>query len=153
MNKEVEEFSFRLADRNDEETISALLEKSELPVEDLGSKITFFVGLDSTGSLAGCIGLEKYGKEGLLRSMAVDGKYRSKGLGSQLLDSLLYHCRGAGVSTLHLLTTTADQYFLKKGFRLADRAAAPASIRATTEFSSLCPASSVYMTLKIQDFD
>jgi|GEM_PF-1466424 len=49
----------------------------------------------------------------------------------------------------HLLTTTAENYFAKKRFTKSPRENAPNSIRQTTEFSVLCPSTSVYMTLDI----
>lgn len=124
--------------------IKTLLLKSELPIDDVDEKISF-IAAHAKGSLVGCIGLERHGKHGLLRSFAVENSHRSTGIGNELLSRLLDFCRQSGIEQLHLLTTTADQYFLKKGFLMSDREKAPASIKSTAEFSSLCPASSVYM--------
>jgi len=53
--------------------------------------------------------------------------------------------RQAGAARLHLLTTTAAAFFRSAGYQDADRGDAPPSIRASREFSSLCPASASYM--------
>jgi amino-acid N-acetyltransferase len=48
-----------------------------------------------------------------------------------------------------LLTTTAAPFFTRFGFTSAARDAAPAALRATAEFASLCPASAVCMAVAI----
>jgi protein-tyrosine-phosphatase len=50
------------------------------------------------------------------------------------------------VRTLYLLTTTAEPFFAKHGYARAAREAAPAAIRATREFSGICPSSSAFMS-------
>jgi len=49
------------------------------------------------------------------------------------------------VRALYLLTSTAESYFERRGYRRIDRAEAPPSIQATREFASLCPASCAFM--------
>ena len=51
-----------------------------------------------------------------------------------------------GAAHLHLLTTTAERFFTRHGFVVADRASAPPAIRQTREFADLCPASAAYLT-------
>lgn len=50
-----------------------------------------------------------------------------------------------GVGRLHLLTTTAADFFKANGYAAAHRSAAPVSITASREFISLCPASAAYL--------
>ena len=50
-----------------------------------------------------------------------------------------------GIKTLYLLTTTAAQFFAKRGYEAVPRSEAPAAIAATAQFSDLCPASSAFM--------
>jgi amino-acid N-acetyltransferase len=50
-----------------------------------------------------------------------------------------------GVSRVYLLTTTAEKFFDRLGYRKTDRESAPAPIRQTKEFSGLCPSSSAFM--------
>lgn len=47
--------------------------------------------------------------------------------------------------SIHLLTTTAADFFESRGFRRISKEQAPLEIRATREFSSLCPSTAVLM--------
>jgi N-acetylglutamate synthase-like GNAT family acetyltransferase len=55
-----------------------------------------------------------------------------------------------GVASLYLLTTTAEPLFARWGFRRIERDAAPAAVRATKQFASLCPSSAVMMALALK---
>jgi len=140
--------AYRLNTERDLEPIVSLLKKADLPVADITrSKIDFIVALDNN-ALAGVIGLEHYGTNGLLRSMAIDAVYRNNGIGAELLQRLLSYAKQLGINDLHLLTTTAEKYFASKGFVTSTRSYAPDVIQNTEEFSSICPSSSAYMILK-----
>ena len=143
----METITYRLSKPDDYEKIITLLKENDLPVSDLThSKAEFIVSIEND-KLIGCIGIEHYEKDGLLRSFAVDLKYRDKGIGAQLLQRLMAYCGQLGINNIHLLTTTAEKYFLSKGFANSNRDEAPKSIKDTTEFSSICPSSSAYMVL------
>ena len=73
------------------------------------------------------------------RSLAVERRRRSRGLGARLVDAIETEARVRGVTALYLLTTTATTFFERMGYTAHDRAGVPSSIAATTEFSSLCP--------------
>jgi amino-acid N-acetyltransferase len=140
---------YRVAQHSDLAPIKALLTKYSLPVSDISEdNITFIVALADSGELIGCIGLEQHEKDALLRSFAVDTLWRNKKIGQSLLHKLFYLAKEYGVNHLHLLTTTADKFFLRSGFVASGREELPLSISKTTEFTSLCPSSSVYMSLK-----
>ena len=140
---------YRLSQEQDLEKIGMLLAKAELPVADLGhGKITFIVASDEKDEIVGCIGLEQIGEDGLLRSLAVDNTFRGKGIAHDLLNRLFVASHSLGIKNLHLLTTTAEKFFDRVGFLLRSRSEAPDTIKATTEFSSLCPSSSAYMVMK-----
>lgn len=129
----------------DLDRIRELLKNHDLPYEDLVTSTVNFITLEDDGQLIGCIGLEQYGRDGLLRSFAVAPTHQHKGIGSKLLAQFLEAAKVAGIARLHLLTTTANHYFAKHGFQVTDRSQAPASISSTAEFASICPASAVYM--------
>lgn len=126
------------------EEVRALLAANQLPVSDLTDRIQL-LGIWRDARLIGVIGLEPYGDVGLLRSLAVDGSIRGTGLGGHLVDRLELLASGEGVASLYLLTTTAESFFQKRGYRCVPRDSAPAAIRETSEFSSICPASSAFM--------
>ena len=54
------------------------------------------------------------------------------------------------LSCLYLLTTTAEEFFARCGYEPIDRSRVPEAIRATAEFQSLCPASSVCMRKRLE---
>jgi amino-acid N-acetyltransferase len=129
--------------------IEELLKASGLPVEGAGAHVEhFFVARDG-GSLAGVIGLELYGADGLLRSLAVRGSDRSKGIGSGLYLRLVEEARALGVRRLVLLTTTAEAYFALRGFRKIGRESVKGALRESAEFRGACPDSAVCMEIEL----
>lgn len=126
--------------------IKQLLSACELPTSDLSpSSALLFFGCRSDARLAGVIGLEVLGPVALLRSLAVAPSHRNHGMGRSLVESAEAHAASLGVESLYLLTTTAEAFFSRLGYSPALRAEAPSSIKATTQFSELCPVSSVLM--------
>jgi amino-acid N-acetyltransferase len=141
--------TIRKLDAVDNSLIIQLLSDCHLPTQDIiQNKIDFKVATNDN-DLVGCIGIEPYGKDALLRSFAVSDRFRNKGLGSDLLKSMINECKEMGIERVHLLTTTAEKYFLKYGFIKSNRVSAPKSIIETTEFSEICPSTSIYLTLNI----
>jgi amino-acid N-acetyltransferase len=91
------------------------------------------------GCLMGCVALELFGSDALVRSLAVTAGGRGRGLGSALLSRALDHARAAGVHEAWLLTETAAPYFAARGWQPADRAAAPVLVAGSVEFTGACP--------------
>lgn len=125
--------------------IRSLLTACDLPVQDLDTAaIEFIVAVDG-GQLAGVVGLEAFTDGGLLRSLAVQGTQRNAGVGAALVDAMEAHAHARGVSQLVLLTQTADAFFARHAYEVIPRNAAPASVQASAEFRSICPASATCM--------
>lgn len=124
--------------------VKALLAASELPVSDLTAQVRF-LGERLDGQLVGVVGLEARGEVALLRSLAVAATHRGGGLGSELVAAVERLASQEGILDLYLLTTTAETWFARRGYRRLPREAAPDGIRSTAEFSSICPASSAFM--------
>jgi len=139
---------YSIAQKIDTEAISRLLESSKLPFSDIRESQVKFIVAKENDKIVGCIGLEIYGTEGLLRSFAVENNYRNRGIGKDLYNSLLAYSTENHISTLHLLTNTAREYFSKVGFMVANRSKAPETISKSSEFGSLCPSSATYMVLE-----
>jgi len=59
------------------------------------------------------------------------------------------HARQCGVRRLYLLTTSAADFFARLGYKRLERDGAPAAIRTTSEFATLCPAGSVFMVKEL----
>jgi N-acetylglutamate synthase-like GNAT family acetyltransferase len=122
--------------------VTALLADAGLPTSDLASiyDLSMWV-LEVEKSLTGVIALERYGSEGLLRSLAVTGEYRRRGFGSLLVDRLEADARAGGIRRLVLLTETAETFFRNRGYVVTGRDAVSDEIKQSAEFRSLCPAS------------
>lgn len=141
-----ESINYREGVREDLPVLQTLLKGNLLPFEDLtDGKAVFWVATHGE-EIIGCIGLEKRGSHGLLRSFAVKDGFKNKGIGDELFNKLKVESRNNGIETLHLLTTTANAYFEKRGFMVSNRDAAPDQIRQTTAFTALCPSTAFYMT-------
>ena len=119
--------------------IKTLLEAAKLPVDDLESDEVSLVAGTIDGALAGAIGIETYGSIALLRSLVVCPGRQKSGLGRLLVEHLENRARAAGTTDMYLLTETATDYFRRLGYVLIDREQVPEAIRATRQFSSLCP--------------
>lgn len=133
------------AQPDDLPAVLSLLERQALPVDgahELGD--TMFVARDA-GQVVGAAALEFYADGALLRSVVVDSSVQGKGVGRQLIEAALALATERGVSTVFLVTTTAAGYFPRFGFERITRVDVPASVRASVEFQSACPASAVVM--------
>jgi len=133
---------------------SALLQAEGLPTSDLTDahlEHFFFAGSDEAP--IALIGLEIYGADALLRSLVVNTATRTQGWGSVLVAHAETYATVRRVSTLYLLTTTAESFFARRGYGRVDRTRASPSIQATAEFTSLCPASCAFMAKKLERTD
>lgn|GEM_PF-10013 len=129
--------------------VEALLRACALPIDGAADHLADFVVADDDGRLVAVAGLELHGPDGLLRSVAVSPEARGAGIGGAIVAAVEGLARGRGVHRLHLLTTTADAYFARRGFRARERAAAPESLRASAEFRGACPASATFMSMSL----
>ena len=135
----------RPASPTDLDAISALLEASSLPTEGVVDHLASFVVFESDGKIRAAGGLEVYGKLALLRSLVVAQASRARGVGGRLEAA----ARERGVIEVFLLTETAADFFVRRGYATVDRGEAPAAIAKTREFSALCPESATLLRLKL----
>ncbi|ACO45977.1 arsenic resistance N-acetyltransferase ArsN2 [Deinococcus deserti] len=141
--------TFRPATPADLSAIEALLTAAGLPVEGVRDHMSGFLLAEDLTGLAGVAAIEGYGKQGLLRSVAVREDHRGTGLGVQLTRALIDRARHSGLSTLVLLTTTAEHFFPKFGFVRISREEVPLDVFASREFQGACPACAVVMQLDL----
>ena len=139
----------RSAKNSDLVAVEHLLGASNLPVDGVRDNFANFVVAEDEGTVAGAIGLEKYGNVALLRSAVVSAPYRSTGVGRRLVEQLLERAEEAGVDEVYLLTTTAENYFPKFGFTRTTRTAVPETVKASAEFQGACPDTAIVMTRRI----
>ena len=137
------------ATSDDIELIKDLLSSHHLPVDDIGhSNIKFYL-VKQEDELKACAGVELFGNLGLLRSVAVSESLRGSGIGRELVEFVLKNSKSHGITSLYLLTETAEHFFGRLGFVKKERDQAPESIKKSREFSDLCPASAVLMRKKL----
>lgn len=119
--------------------IETLLERNDLPTQDVRAHPDwFYVGYTGTDPV-GIGGVERYGMDGLLRSVVIEHTARGNGFGTALCEALEATASADGVETVYLLTTTAADFFANRGYKECKRSDAPVAIQQTTEFDSLCP--------------
>ncbi|WP_436346518.1 arsenic resistance N-acetyltransferase ArsN2 [Natronorubrum sp. FCH18a] len=143
--------TLRRADERERSYVETLLEANGLPSADVRTgPAQFYIGYDGDERVS-VGGLERYGTDGLLRSVVVEQSARGNGFGTALCDALERRTRADGVETLYLLTTTAADFFADRGYAELERTDAPAAIRETAEFDALCPASATCMRKHLSD--
>jgi len=123
-----------------------LLSNAGLPFEDLPQQLDNFIVAIVDHLVAGAAGMETYGDSGLLRSVVVKPAFRGKGIANELLKTIETLALDEGVNQLILLTETAKGYFENKGFHLINREEVPEAVKASTEFSHVCPVSAIVMS-------
>ena len=121
-----------------------LLQKANLPFEDINDHVSFYA-LTEKETIIGTIGLEYDETTALLRSLSVELTERGKGHGENLVQFIEKEAQAKGIQTIYLLTTTAANFFGKRGYATISRAEVPAFIQQTSEFRSVCPSSAIVM--------
>src|SRR6188768_2676826 len=95
------------ASSTDLDAIVALLVASKLPTEGLAAHLANALVVRDGMTVVGVAALELYPGGALLRSVAIDGAVRGRGLGQRLVEAALARARQAGVAAVFLLTETA----------------------------------------------
>jgi amino-acid N-acetyltransferase len=122
-----------------------LLQRCELPVEGVAERFGHYLVVRDDADLVGLAGLEIYGSDALLRSVAVDHEVRGEGVGAQLVAAAEDLARRLDLGMIYLLTTTARAFFSRLGYQDCARDAAPESVRESWEYRAGCPDSAVLM--------
>jgi amino-acid N-acetyltransferase len=126
--------------------VLTLLREAALPPPE---SFTHFFGCGERELPQGVVGLEIYGNDALLRSLAVDPAARGRGCAGALIAQAEQYAQQRGVRRIYLLTTSAADFFARLGYKRLERDEAPGAIRATSEFAALCPVDSVLMTKEV----
>lgn len=137
----------------DEASIYTLLRESGLPTDDLTSEhLRHFMIMKEGDELLGVAGVERLSAyRGLVRSIAVSAAHRGQRIATQLYAAVENHACSMGMREVYALTTTIEDWLARLDFERVERDNVPAEIRATAEFSTLCPASAAVMrkTLRV----
>jgi amino-acid N-acetyltransferase len=138
---------------SDAESLNAfrsLLQSSKLPTDHLDFSNHLLIGFYDGSEPVATGGLELYGNYALLRSLSVKLGIRGQSLGSSITDHLIIEAKKRNLKAIYLLTETARNFFLKKGFKDIGRDQVPDEVKTSSEFSSDCPttAACMYFDLK-----
>lgn len=125
--------------------VGRLLREARLPVADVAEHLGSFQVGEEAGVLLATGGLEIHGQDALLRSVAVTAARRRQGLGRALVQVLLEDAARREIREVWLLTEGAAGFFGTLGFQPAERTAAPRALRASRQFTTLCPESALLM--------
>ena len=130
-------------------SIVALISQAGLPIDGLADHLDTAVVASRGDRVIACTALEIYPDGALLRSVAVAPEARGEGLGQQMVRAALDLARQKGIAAVYLLTTTAEGFFPRFGFRRVSRDDVPEGVRTSIEFRSACPASATAMALRL----
>ncbi len=144
---EMSEITITPARAEDVEAIQELLLESALPVAGVEDHWKTFLVARDGDAMVGCGGAEAYQFAALIRSIAVRPEYRSHGIGRRLVRQLLDRLASRGLREFYLLTTTAEDYFKKRGFKTIDRDEVHPQLLSSHEFQDACPSTATCMRL------
>lgn len=141
--------SYSFADPADKNQIGRLLSKCGLPTLYIHRHLKSFMVARVGKKIVGVIGVEGYGRVGLLRSLCVDQAYRGQGVAKMLNEKILAYAHMRKMDRLYMFTWDAEKFASKLGFHKIDKKRIPKSIRSTWQFRSFSPYSVVCMMKKI----
>jgi amino-acid N-acetyltransferase len=127
--------------------IEALLIANKLPTEGISDHWKTFVVARDGDVIVGCGGAEAHEFAALIRSVVVAESHRSRGIGRRIVRQLLDRLASRGLREFYLLTTTAQAYFAKRGFKPIDRDEIHPQLLASAELTGACPDDAVCMCL------
>ncbi|MES2095908.1 MAG: arsenic resistance N-acetyltransferase ArsN2 [Pseudomonadota bacterium] len=137
--------TFSSLSHGQQDVMRLALDAARLPTDDLHETGRAFFELSDEQGPIGFVGLEGDGPDRLLRSLVVLPGRKQQGHGGLLVAHVEATARRDDAERLHLLTTTVAGFFRARGYRPADRAAAPTAIAGTAQVTLLCPGSASYL--------
>jgi amino-acid N-acetyltransferase len=143
----VDEIVIAPAKATDVASIKLILEANQLPVAGVDQHWRTFLVARDGDKIVACGGAETYPIAALIRSIAVLPDYQRHGLGRRLVRQLLDRLAARGLREFYLLTTTAEDYFGKRGFKTIERDEVHPQLLASRAFQDAYPLSAVCMRL------
>ena len=142
--------TIRTVTADDLPPVRRLLEEVQLPADGVEDQWGGGYAVMVEGEeIVGAAGIERYGRHGLLRSVATSPRRRGRGVAEALVRNRLAWAGTEGLEGVYLLTTTAADYFPRVGFEPVDRESLPVEIRESREFASICPSTAVAMRCEV----
>lgn len=129
-------FAIRHARADDLGAIQSLLQECELPYEDLSAeRLAHFIVIGQPPRVVGCVGLERFGADALLRSLAVHPLMRGDGFAERLLEMIEAYAQGMELGSLYLSAPSATSFFLRQGYQEVEWTSVPAPLKANRDFA------------------
>ena len=131
---------FERAAPRDVPEVEALLRAAGLPLDGAANAFELgVVGREAPGGpIVAAAAIERYGDDGLLRSVVVAPAHRGSGVGRQLVAASERLARDSGIGDLWLLTETAVDWFPRLGYEVVERPVAAAAVGESVEFTTVC---------------
>ena len=135
----------RAATASDLTQILDFLKNNDLPTAGVSEALeNFVIAEDQNGTWVGIAGFEHYGESCLLRSVAIDERFRGQGHGRTLVDNALRKAKAKGARKGYLVTDDAEDYFKRLGFKVVSRADIEETVKSSPEFA-VCRQSALAM--------
>jgi protein-tyrosine-phosphatase/N-acetylglutamate synthase-like GNAT family acetyltransferase len=138
------------ATSDDAAELEALLRTTNLPLDGLADAFPHgFAVARVDGELVGAAGIEVWNEHALLRSVAVAPSRRKQHIGEALVADRIAWATAQlpSLATVSLLTTGAENYFARLGFRRIERGELPASLAGSTQLQLSACSTAVAMTI------
>jgi amino-acid N-acetyltransferase len=133
----------------DKNQIRRLLSECGLPTLYIHRHLKSFIVAKAAEKVVGVIGVEVYGRVGLLRSLCVAQAYRGQGIARMLNSEILAYAHMRKMERLYMFTLSAEKFASKLGFHKVDKRQIPKSIRSSWQFRSFRPYPVVCMMTEI----
>ncbi len=121
------------------------LAEAKLDFSDLKQPNIRLFRFEENGQTIGVGGLEIFGDQALLRSVAVKKELQGKGFGKEIVAQIEQTARHSGIKSVYLLTNTAPEFFKSIGYQQINRDNFAEPLKQTSQFSGLCPISAICM--------
>lgn len=131
--------------------IASLLHEGGLPAGAARERVGRTVVAESDRRVIATAAWEPVGDAALLRSVAVAADLRGTGAGLLVSAAALRQAARAGIREIYLVTTDAEGFFARCGFRTIPREELPAAVAAHKQITRECPATAPVMRLTLPD--
>ena len=141
--------SCRYMQVKDHDEVRELLAGNRLPTDRVNAGNTIMLVAEQGGRIIGCGGITPIGESGILQSLVVNKKNRSRGCGSLLVDRLISVAALHALRELFLLTISGRDFFRKLGFSPIGGETIPSQVRQTVAWKNPDCAAATSMHLDI----
>lgn len=149
---EISTLAFENASVLDLPAVEALLVKAKLSIVGIRRHIAHFRLGKLDGQIVAVGGLEIYGEQAVLRSIAVDSDQHNKAYGKQLVRDVCHSAQRLGIADVYLKTVSAKAFFDGLGFEVLAYEQIPTSLKKSSQFRGACPASATVMHFALPVF-